>query len=70
MTKCIHFFMLLPVEGKWRVITVWKRLCTYVMEGVGDQKVLSFRNVECVDLMINEGCSINAKDKLGRYVRG
>ena len=36
------------------------------MEGEGH----SFRNVECVDLMIAEGCAINVKDKLGRYARG
>lgn len=24
------------------------------------------RNIECVDMMIGEGCQINARDKLGR----
>lgn len=29
---------------------------------------VSHSNIECVDMMIAEGCQINAKDKLGRYI--
>lgn len=29
---------------------------------------VSHSNIECVDMMIAEGCQINGKDKLGRYI--
>ena len=29
--------------------------------------LLSYRNVECLEMMIHEGCDVNAVDGTGRY---
>ena len=67
--KCTHFSMQLPVEGKWGGGWVGRVGRVRHDDGCKVQVWIVayfFRNVECVDLMIGEGCAINAKDKLGR----